>query len=375
MASFKNLYLPILFILLKHISANHSVKSTFYSRTDEIYMLASKTAISKTISAENVWTKFQSASDCNLSNEGNITYSLRHSTVGELSSVGPCSYERNDWIYLFTKLSKKHQRNKELVNLRLIVCIGDCNFKPPSETLVLSKARLITAPNFRTVTLLPLNINRHFKDLKYGLNDKILFENKKPIAVWRGVTTGENHCWVNNLKYEKLTNEYLIECPRSNLATLWSNSSSKSVDVGITKIVQYTNFDPDSYSYLLKNYIPIKDMLKYRYIISVEGNDVATNLKWALASNSVVLMPKPRIETFFGEGRLEPYVHYIPLRSDTKDLIEKIEFCEERISFCKNVSKNGRNYALKYKNLANIYEMGLPILEKHLHAVLNQNKI
>ena len=177
MTSFKNLYLSILFIL-KHISANHSVKNTFDSRTDVIYMLASKTAISNTISAENVWTKFQSAIDCNLSNEGNKTYSLRHSTVGELSAVGPCAYEREDWIYLFDKVSKKHKRNKELMNLRLIVCIGDCNFKPPSETLVLSKARLITAPNFRTVTLLPLNINRHFKDLKYGLNDEILFENK-----------------------------------------------------------------------------------------------------------------------------------------------------------------------------------------------------
>jgi hypothetical protein len=65
------------------------------------------------------------------------------------------------------------------------------------------------------------------------------------------------------------------------------------------------------------------DMTKYRYLVSVEGNDVATNLKWALASGCVVLMPKPRVETFFAEGMLKPYVHYVPISDDTSDLEEK----------------------------------------------------
>jgi hypothetical protein len=66
-------------------------------------------------------------------------------------------------------------------------------------------------------------------------------------------------------------------------------------------------------------------MFDYRYIISVEGNDVSTNLKWAMASGSVVIMPTPRVETFFREGVLQPYVHYLPIAGDAHDLEIKIK--------------------------------------------------
>ena len=47
-----------------------------------------------------------------------------------------------------------------------------------------------------------------------------------------------------------------------------------------------------------------KEQLKCRYLLAVEGNDVASGLKWMLASNSVVLMAPPRRETWLAESRL-----------------------------------------------------------------------
>ena len=40
---------------------------------------------------------------------------------------------------------------------------------------------------------------------------------------------------------------------------------------------------------------------------------MATNLKWLLTQNSVILMPTPRWETWLMEGLLKPWVHYVPI--------------------------------------------------------------
>ena len=57
------------------------------------------------------------------------------------------------------------------------------------------------------------------------------------------------------------------------------------------------------------------ELLGYRYLLSIEGNDVASNLKWLMGHNSVVVMPRPTVETWLLEGLLRPYVHYVPVRA------------------------------------------------------------
>lgn len=66
--------------------------------------------------------------------------------------------------------------------------------------------------------------------------------------------------------------------------------------------------------------------LPYKFIICLEGNDVASNLKWVMHSNSIAVMPKPKYETWFMEGRLLPNVHYIEIKDDYSDLEEKLAF-------------------------------------------------
>ena len=66
--------------------------------------------------------------------------------------------------------------------------------------------------------------------------------------------------------------------------------------------------------------------LPYKFIICLEGNDVASNLKWVMHTNSIAVMPKPKYETWFMEGRLLPNVHYIEIKDDYSDLEEKLAF-------------------------------------------------
>ena len=70
----------------------------------------------------------------------------------------------------------------------------------------------------------------------------------------------------------------------------------------------------------------IYDHFKYKYIMALEGNDVASNLKWVMASNSIAVMPRPKYETWFMEGTLVPDYHYIEIKPDFSDLMEKMDY-------------------------------------------------
>lgn len=215
------------------------------------------------------------------------------------------------------------------------------------------------------MTLLPLNTPRHFGSIKTGLNDEIPFKMKISKAIWRGSTTGSSNCW-----YLSNGTNIVPDCPRSNLIAKWGNVNSTRLDIGLSQLVQDDyNMLTSVYSSYLKPNLDIKDMLLYRYLISVEGNDVATNLKWSMASNSIVLMPIPRVETFFGEGLLKPWVHFIPLRSDTSDLLEKIEFCEENLEICEKIAKKSRIYVSEFQDIERIRNMSIPVLKTHLDSV------
>ncbi len=76
----------------------------------------------------------------------------------------------------------------------------------------------------------------------------------------------------------------------------------------------------------LKPKMKIREMLRYKFILALEGNDVATNLKWIMSSNSIAVMPRPSCETWFMEQTLKPDFHYIEIRSDYSDLEEKTQY-------------------------------------------------
>jgi hypothetical protein len=101
----------------------------------------------------------------------------------------------------------------------------------------------------------------------------------------------------------------------------------------------------------------INEQLQYKYLISLEGNDVATSLKWSLLSNSVVIMAKPTMESWLMEGLLEPYVHYVPLKDDFSDLEEIYEWCKQNDEKCKQISINATLWMNQFLNIDNETEL------------------
>lgn len=79
-----------------------------------------------------------------------------------------------------------------------------------------------------------------------------------------------------------------------------------------------------------------------------EGNDVATNTKWILASNSLLVMPPPTVDSWLGESRLVPYEHYLPVKADFSDLAEVLLWAERNPRRCQEMVENAHAYMRQF---------------------------
>lgn len=65
--------------------------------------------------------------------------------------------------------------------------------------------------------------------------------------------------------------------------------------------------------------------------MNIDGTVAAYRLPYLLLSDSVVLkQDSPYYEHFYAD--LEPWVHYIPIRRDLSDVLEKINWAREHDS-------------------------------------------
>jgi Glycosyl transferase family 90 len=142
--------------------------------------------------------------------------------------------------------------------------------------------------------LLKMDSVRHF----YPIRDRIPYEEKQNQVVWRGAA------WQTHR--------------REFLRRYWNHPLC---DVGQINHLPFGNAPKD----WVKPRMSIPDQLCYKFILSIEGNDVASNLKWIGQSNSLCFMTRPKFESWFMEGRLVASEHYVELREDYADLPEKIE--------------------------------------------------
>lgn len=223
----------------------------------------------------------------------------------------------------------------------------------------LVKTRIVTKdPKFSI--LLNLNIRRHFSLIKDVIRDDVPFEEKKNVLLWRGSTTG--YGFGNHIPYRPTSRENLVE--------RYFMHPNKNIDVGYSKLIQEALKRKSYYQQFLKSPKSISKMLQYKYILSVEGNDVASNLKWLLYSNSVVFMPKPYIESWIMETHLLPYVHYIPVANDFSDLQIKLQWCNEHQEQCRTIVKNAREYIEIFLDEKNEMEVVKKLLTKYINNVV-----
>lgn len=211
--------------------------------------------------------------------------------------------------------------------LRLAYEFGDVTTVPPVPAVV--KSRPIAAPNENAV-LMKLDRLRHFR----WPRDTLAFGQKAPRAVWRGA--------LNNDARRRLVRLY---------------AADGRFDIGHVG-ERFEDIGP-------KQHLTIAQQLESRYVVSLEGHDVATNLKWILASNALCLMPRPRYETWFMEGALIAGRHYVELREDLSDLAEKVDHFERHPGEALEIIANANAHVALFADAEREELISLLVLQKY----------
>lgn len=211
----------------------------------------------------------------------------------------------------------------------IAVLFGDIIDVPPVPTIV--KSRPIGDDNHNSV-LLKLNQVRHY----YLVEDTLAYTDKRDVVVWRGKCHGRAN---------------RVACAEQYHAT-------PGCDIGDT--TPQAAGKPT-----WKPFLSIAEQLRYKFILSLEGKDVATNTKWIMASNSLCFMPRPRYETWFMEGRLIPDHHYVLLRDDLADLLDKRAYYQARPEEALAIIANAKQHVAQFQDHAVEDVIGLLVLRKY----------
>ena len=187
-----------------------------------------------------------------------------------------------------------------------------------------------------------LNHHRHWGYISNAAANDIDYSQKKNSIVWRGVTTG----------FAK----------RNAIVTRYYNHPV--FNIGFNKIIpKYAPKNP------AKGDLSIKEHLEYKFILSIEGNDVASGLKWQLSSNSVVIMAKPTCISWAMEDKLIPYFHYIPVKDDYSDLEDVFKWALAHEAACRAITKNAKAFISQFLNESNEQEIHRRILKRYFQNV------
>lgn len=113
--------------------------------------------------------------------------------------------------------------------------------------------------------------------------------------------------------------------------------------------------------------LSIEEQLKYKFILCLEGNDVASGLKWQMPSNSLVVMPKPTCESRFLEGKLIAGTHYAEIEPDYCNL-DEVDYYLARLDQAQEIIRNANNYVEQFQNEKQERLIGYLVLKKYFCA-------
>ncbi|MYL23704.1 lipopolysaccharide A protein [Halomonas alkaliantarctica] len=205
---------------------------------------------------------------------------------------------------------------------------GDIRTVPAHPTLL--KSRPITETNAHSV-LLKLNRIRHY----FFVDDPVPYDQKNNQMVWRGAChRPHRQAFVNQFHDHPLCN------------------------VGDS----HPKFKDKPWH---RGFMSLSEQLQYKFILSIEGNDVATNLKWIMGSNSLCFMTKPKYETWFMEGALIPGHHFVELADDYSDLAAKVQYYIDHPDEAKSIVRNANAYVASFMDKRREHLIGLLVMQKY----------
>ncbi len=259
---------------------------------------------------------------------------LRHGYyifLNKIECFRPSTFHK---VYYFDLQAVMHYFSNAL---RIGYIPGDVYFTPEFPALV--KSRLLKRDNVNSV-ILKLDKLRHFMFVK----DSLSFKEKKNQVIFRG-----------KIRSSRLRTKFLelyFGTPLCDCGVVGKNEGC-----------------PEEW---MKPKKTIREHLDYKFIMAIEGNDVASNLKWVMSSNSIAVMPRPTCETWFMEGTLQPDYHYIEVKDDFSDLEEKLNYYIAHPDKAEEIIRHAHEYVAQFQDKRREEIISVLVAEKYFRMT-NQN--
>ena len=155
-------------------------------------------------------------------------------------------------------------------------------------------------------------------DLAARTREEVVWSSRSDMAFWRGSTTGG---WYTLSNWQHF--------PRTAL-TMISQKSPGLVDALFVRCAQcdsgvWEAMQAQGLCQLGGTYPTANDLRTFKYLVDIDGNACSFRFLSLLGHGAVVFKVQPSYTEFF-DPFVVPYVHYIPVKGDMSDLIEKIEW-------------------------------------------------
>ena len=246
---------------------------------------------------------------------------------GDSPALGAFDRKENQSAYFFDSYEYVRWFDPDL---KWNFLFGDVIHVPDTPSIV--KSRPIEGDNANSV-LLNLDKVRHFVFLK----DKTPFRAKMDKSIFRGHIIGKPH----RIRFMEM---------------FYGNPMC---DAGIISPI------PEFPAEWTQKKITLWDHLKYKFVLALEGNDVASNLKWIMSSNSLPVMPRPVYETWFMEGTLKAGYHYVEIEKDYSDLEEKLNYYIEHPEEAEAITRHAHEYIGQFLDKKREKLISLLVLAKY----------
>ena len=200
----------------------------------------------------------------------------------------------------------------------------------------------------------------------YLLDPKIInnlpkWSDRKSIVFWRGMSTGCGNTTDTN--------------PRLKITQLSKELEDKGINYLDAGVVKFTNRDKktiynDHVEYFTndenlktKNYVDRFEQLNYKFILNIEGNSAAYRFGSLFKLGFCVLNVESKYKLWFEQFLIED-VHYIKIKHDLSDCIEKIEWCLNNDDKCEQIAKAGVEFYNTYFNHEFVFDYMSDTLNK-----------
>lgn len=170
--------------------------------------------------------------------------------------------------------------------------------------------------------------------------DPCRWEDKIETAVFRGASTGAGVTIGTNMRLMAAAMSENKEVDDDGV--LFLNAGITKWNLRPRKLENSSRLqtiDVEDMGLKLVDFMPLKEQTAYKYILHIDGHVSAFRLTSELGSGSLVLKVDSPWKSWFSH-LLIPYVHYVPIKSDLSDLVDRIKWCKQNDDKCKEIVKN-----------------------------------